>query len=263
VKLASRLEGHRGGPGELVPVMVTLSLPPAGGRKVVIVGPLPTVNADAAGRGAPGMFTLSGPVGAPRHRRLDPVFEVTVKSATPLKSTAVRRETRALMVTLSRRCGAKLVMVGPLPTVTRRCGSRNPEWSRSAACRGPRRHRRLDRRGRGHREARAQRVEPHRGGAGEARAVDVTLVPAGPLVGAKLVIVARHHRNAALLVAVPAGVSRSAALSWPPLARRLDRRAEVTVKLAQRVEPHRGGAVKFVPLMVTLVPAGRWWVQSS
>src|SRR5207245_137037 len=85
----------------------------------------------------------------------------------------------------------------------------------------------------------------------------VTLVPAGPLVGAKLVIVGGGTTvNAALLVAVPAGavtlsgpvVAPAGTVAWIAV-------AEVTVKLA--LTPLNATAVapvKFVPLIVTLVP---------
>src|SRR5438477_562074 len=87
----------------------------------------------------------------------------------------------------------------------------------------------------------------------------VTLVPSGPLVGAKLVIVgALTTVNASVLVAVPPDVvtlsgpvvAPAGTVAWIAV-------AEVTVKVAltplnvTEVAPR-----KFVPLIVTLVPTG-------
>jgi len=87
----------------------------------------------------------------------------------------------------------------------------------------------------------------------------VTLVPAGPLVGAKLVIVGGGTTvNAALLVAVPAGVvtlsgpvvAPAGTVAWIVV-------SEVTVKVALTLLKATAVApVKFVPLIVTLVPTG-------
>jgi hypothetical protein len=87
----------------------------------------------------------------------------------------------------------------------------------------------------------------------------VTLVPTGPLVGAKLVIVGGGTTlNALLLVAVPPGV---VTLSGPVVAPAGTAAwiavAEVSVKLA--LVPLKAtdvAPVKFVPLIVTLVPTG-------
>src|SRR5258705_208960 len=88
----------------------------------------------------------------------------------------------------------------------------------------------------------------------------VTLVPTGPLVGAKLVIVVDPLTtvNAVLLVAVPPGVvtlsgpvvAPTGTVAWIAV-------AEVTVKLA--LTPLKATAVapvKFAPLIVTFVPTG-------
>ena len=87
----------------------------------------------------------------------------------------------------------------------------------------------------------------------------VTLVPTGPLVGSKLVIVGGLTTvKALLLVAVPPGVvtlsgpvvAPAGTVAWIAV-------AEVTVKLALTVLKVTAVApVKFVPLIVTLVPTG-------
>ena len=87
----------------------------------------------------------------------------------------------------------------------------------------------------------------------------VTLVPTGPLVGAKLVIVGGSTTvNALELGAVPPGV---ATLSGPDLAPAGTVAwiavSEVTVKLALTpLNLTEEAPVKLVPLMVTLVPTG-------
>src|SRR6185503_10485226 len=89
----------------------------------------------------------------------------------------------------------------------------------------------------------------------------VTLVPTGPLAGAKLVIVGALDDTVKLaaLVAVPPGV---VTLSGPVVAAAGTAAwiavAEVTVKLAALTPLNRTAVapVKFVPLIVTLVPTG-------
>jgi hypothetical protein len=87
----------------------------------------------------------------------------------------------------------------------------------------------------------------------------VTVVPTGPMVGAKIVIVGGFTTvNAPLLVAVPAGVvtligpvvARAGTVAWIAV-------SEVTAKLAPRpLNATAVAPVKLVPLMVTLVPTG-------
>src|SRR5256885_4194494 len=91
------------------------------------------------------------------------------------------------------------------------------------------------------------------------RSLIVTLVPTGPLVGAKLVIVGGGTIvNAVLLVAVPAGVgTRTRPVAGPTGTADSVAVAEVTVKLALNVLNLTAVApVKFAPLIVTLVPTG-------
>src|SRR2546428_13849850 len=88
----------------------------------------------------------------------------------------------------------------------------------------------------------------------------VTLVPTGPLVGVKLVIVGALATtvNVLALVAVPSGVvtlsgpvvAPAGTVAWIAV-------AEVTVKLALTpLNVTAVAPVKFVPLIVTLVPTG-------
>src|SRR6185503_16026541 len=90
--------------------------------------------------------------------------------------------------------------------------------------------------------------------------VIVTLVPTGPLVGVKFVIVgAGITVKLAALVAVPPGVvtltgpvvAPAGTVAWIA-------EAEVTVKLAALTPLNRTAVapVKFVPVIVTLVPTG-------
>jgi hypothetical protein len=87
----------------------------------------------------------------------------------------------------------------------------------------------------------------------------VTLVPTGPLVGAKLVIVGGSTTvNALLLIAVPpAVVTLIGPVVTPAGTVARIAVAEVTVKLAlTELKVTEVAPVKFVPLMVTLVPTG-------
>jgi hypothetical protein len=87
----------------------------------------------------------------------------------------------------------------------------------------------------------------------------VTMVPTGPLVGAKLVIVGGGTTvNVALLVTVPAGVvTPSGPVVAPAGAVALIDVSEATVKLALvPLNVTAVAPVKFVPLIVTLVPTG-------
>jgi hypothetical protein len=87
----------------------------------------------------------------------------------------------------------------------------------------------------------------------------VTLVPTGPLVGAKLVIAgAGTTVNAVLLVAVPPGVvTLSGPVVAPAGAAVWIAVSEATLKLALvPLNATDVAPVKFVPLIVTLVPTG-------
>ena len=87
----------------------------------------------------------------------------------------------------------------------------------------------------------------------------ITLVPTGPLVGAKLVIVGGSTTvNALLLVAVPpAVVTLIGPVVTPAGTSARIEVAEVTVKLAlTELKVTEVAPLKFVPLMVTVVPTG-------
>jgi len=94
----------------------------------------------------------------------------------------------------------------------------------------------------------------------------VTLMPTGPLVDAKLVIVGELTTvNVPVLVAVPPDVvtlsgpvvAPAGTVAWIAV-------ADVTVKAALTpLNVTAVAPVKFVPLMVTLLPTGRCWTRSS
>src|SRR5207248_2551462 len=113
-------------PVKLVPLMVTLvPTGPLAGEKLVIVGPLTTVNELELVAVPPGVVTLSGPLVAPAGTvAWIAVAEVTVKLAlTPLNATTVAPvKLVPLIVTLvptGPLVGEKLVIVGPLTKIGR------------------------------------------------------------------------------------------------------------------------------------------------
>src|SRR5205807_1025064 len=255
-------------PLKLVPLIVTLvPTGPVVGERPAMVGALTTVNELALVAVPPGVVTLTGPVVAPAGTvaRIA-VSEVTVKVAlTPLNDTAVAPvKFVPLIVTLvptGPLVGVKLAIVGGLTTVNELPLVAVPPGVVTLS--GP---------------VVAPAGTVARIAVSEVTVkvaltplndtdvapvklvpLIVTLVPTGPLVGVKLAIVGGLTTvNELALVAVPPGVvtlsgpvvAPAGTVAWIAV-------AEVTVKVALTpLNVTEVAPLKFVPLIVTLVPTG-------
>ncbi len=251
-------------PVKLVPLMVTLvPTTPLAGAKLAIVGGLTTVNELLLVAVPPGVVTLSGPVVAPAGTvAWIAVAELTVNVAlTPLNATAEAPvKFVPLIVTLiptAPLVGAKLAIVGGLTTVNELLLVAVPPgvvtlsrpvvapagtvaWIAVAELTVKLALTPLN----------ATAVAPVK-----FVPLMVTLIPTGPLVGAKLVIVGGLTTtvNELLLVAVPPGVvtlsgpvvAPAGTVAWIAV-------SEVTAKLAPRpLNATAVAPVKLVPLIVT------------
>src|SRR5205807_40164 len=271
-------------PLKLVPLIVTLvPTGPVVGERPAMVGALTTVNELALVAVPPGVVTLTGPVVAPAGTvaRIA-VSEVTVKVAlTPLNDTAVAPvKFVPLIVTLvptGPLVGVKLAIVGGVTTVNELALVAVPPgvvtlsgpvvapagtvaWIAVAEVTVKVALTPLD----------VTEVAPLQCVALTALFASpvaflsfvpliVTLVPTGPLVGEKLAIVGRLTTvNELALVAVPPGVvtlsgpvvAPAGTVAWIAV-------AEVTVKVALTpLNVTEVAPLKFVPLIVTLVPTG-------